>query len=298
MSKSHRGFESLPLRQKIRLKWLNIERNEKSLPHTDRMVLQDTNKHQAYDTHFNYIKCLCVLTRGTTLQYTRPLRKANLPDIDKKKNLIALTLKSLNDERKIVDIDKDYSYASTSWLPIKSYYLIFNILLTIEYIFKIQKRTFQLGHTNCIDEFTRKLKSQEIQFSNKILNQVFDQSILTYRVTSGANLNPRTPEDIMYKMAIRKIAKYKSEGWKQKNCINQKKSIDRKRYQTYLNNFSVSIFDFPYYMRIRSNYRDFAFIDGITTNETANYFKEFFNFTAYFVKMLKKLKIDLINLRT
>lgn len=232
------------------------------------------------------------------MQYTGSLRKASLPDIEEKENLIDLTKKSLTDEHKIVGIDKDYSYASTSWLPVKSYYLIFNILLTIEYIFKIQKSTFRLGHTNCVNEFTRKLKSQEIQFSNQILNQVFDHSILAHKVTSGANLSSRTTDDDMYKMAIRKIAKYKVEDWKQKNHINLKKTVYKQKYQNYLSNFSVSIFDFPYYMRIRSNYRDFAFIDGVTTNETAEYFNTFFAFTVHFVKMLEKLRTDLVSSRT
>src|SRR3989338_7092176 len=120
------------------------------------MIFQNITEHQAYDTHFNYIKCLCSLTKGTTLQYTGSLRKASLPDIDEKKNLIDLTKKSLTDEHKIVGIDRDYSYASTSWLPIKAYYLIFNILLTIEYIIKIQKSAFSRGHHPCVEEFTRK----------------------------------------------------------------------------------------------------------------------------------------------
>ena len=171
-------------------------------------------EHQAYDTHLNYIKCLACLTNGTTLQYNNSLQKAGLPDIDQKKNLIALTKKSLNDEKKIVDIDKDYSYASTSWLPVKSYYLIFNVLLTLEYVIKIQKGIFKQGHTKCIDEFTRKLQTKEIQFSNTTLNQVFDQTILTHKVTSGANLSSRTTDDDMYKMAIRKIAKYKKKSVK------------------------------------------------------------------------------------
>src|SRR3989338_7224807 len=261
------------------------------------MIFKNITEHQAYDTHLNYIKCLCALTKGTTLQYTGSLRKASLPDIDEKKNLIDLTKKSLTDEHKIVGIDKDYSYASTSWLPIKSYYLIFNILLTVEYIFKIQKGIFRLGHTNCVDEFTRKLQSQEIQFSNQILNQVFDQSILAHKVASGANLSSRTTDDDMYKMAIRKIAKYKVEDWKQKNHINLKKTAHKTKYQNYLNNFFVSIFDFPYYMRIRSNYRDFAFIDGVNTDETAQYFNTFFIFTVYFVKNLEGMKKELIKVR-
>lgn len=262
------------------------------------ILLRNTLEHQAYDTHLNYIKCLASLMNGTTLQYNNSLQKAGLPDIDQKKNLIALTKKSLNDEKKIVDIDKDYSYASTSWLPVKSYYLIFNVLLTVEYVIKIQKGVFKQGHTKCVDEFTRKLQAQEIQFSNAILSQVFDQTILTHKVASGANLSSRTTDDDMYKMAIRKIAKYKVDNWKQINRINLKKKTDKTKYQNYLSNFSVSIFDFPYYMRIRSNYRDFAFIDGVTTDETAEYFNTFFAFTVHFVKMLESLKTNLVSSRT
>ncbi len=261
------------------------------------ILLHNTPEHQAYDTHLNYIKCLASLMKGTNLQYSNSLQKTELPDIDQKKNLITLTKKSLSDEKKIVDIDKDYSYASTSWLPIKSYYLIFNVLLTLEYVIKIQKSVFKQGHAKCVDEFTRKLKDQEIQFSNTILNQVFDQTILTHKVVSGANLSSRTTDDDMYKMAIRKIAKYKVDNWKQINRVNLKKKNDKTKFQNYLNSFSVSVFDFPYYMRIRSNYRDFAFIDGVTTDETADYFNSFFAFTVYFVKMLESLKTNLVNSR-
>ena len=256
-------------------------------------MLKTSTEHQAYDTHYNYIKCLCHLMVNTNLEYTGSLRKAKIPDIDTKKNMISLTKKSLHDEYKIVQIDKDYSYASTSWLPVKSYYLIFNILLTIEYIFKTRKSVFRLGHTNCINEFTRKLQNKEIQFSNIILNQVFDRSILTYKVRSGANLSTLTSDDDMCEMAIRKVAKYKIDDWKQKYHINLRKKTHKSKYQQYLSSFTVSIFDFLYYMRIRSNYRDFAFIDGVTTDETAQYFNTFFDFTRAFVKVLETLERDL-----
>jgi len=50
-------------------------------------------------------------------RYIGSLKKAATPDLnDEEQTLCALTRKSLNDERKIVDIDEDYSYASTSWL--------------------------------------------------------------------------------------------------------------------------------------------------------------------------------------
>ncbi|HVB20038.1 MAG TPA: hypothetical protein VNF51_02000 [Candidatus Paceibacterota bacterium] len=258
-----------------------------------------STERQAYDTHFNYIGCLSDLMDGVLLRYNGSLKKAALPYIGEKDNLISLTKKSLNDELAIVNIDEDYSYASTSWLPIKSYYLIFNVLLTIEYVFNPQKHVFRTGHSSCVDEFTRKLQRGEIEFSEPTLNQVFDGSILDYRVAAGANLSSRTSTADMYKMALRKIAHYKEEDWRRKNSINLRKSTHKIKYNNYLRKtLLVSIFDFPYYMRIRSNYRDFAFIDGISTAETAEYFKKYFNFTARFVRALEKLKKDSITARS
>ncbi len=235
--------------------------------------------------------------KDATLHYSDTLRQAGTPDVDGKKNLISLTKKSLIDEYKIVKIDKDYSYASTSWLPVKAYYLIFNILLTIEYIFKLQKNAFRLGHTACIEEFTRKLKAGEIQFSEPILNQVFDHSILTHVVKSGANLSSRTSPNEMYKMAIRKIARYKLDDWKLKSRINLRKQVDKEKYDRYLQSLNISVFDFIYHMRIRSNYRDFAFIDDVTSDDTAEYFKSYFGFTVHFVKALEGMKKDLLVMR-
>lgn len=256
------------------------------------------NDKQAFSTHLNYIKCLAGLFAGVTLQSNQALSKVPLPNVDVKKNLIELTKRSLYDERSIVHLDNDYSYASTSWLPVKAYYLVFNILLTVEYILKVQKSIFQMSHNASVAEFTRKLETREITFSEPILNQVFDQSILNFRSKSGANLSSKTSRSDMYKLAMRKIALYKVEDWKRKKQINLRRGIDRTKYQNYLNNFSVSIFDFLYLMRIRSNYRDFAFIEGVSSTDTAMYFLEFFNFTIRFAYALESLKSQLITLRT
>lgn len=264
-----------------------------------KVLLMAFPEQQAFDTHFNYISCLAKLLDSATIKYTQTLTKAGLPNIDEKKNLIKLTKQSLNDESRIVAIDKDYSYASTSWLPIKAYYLIFNILLTIEYVIKIQKNAFSRGHHSCIEEFTRKLKDKEIEFSVAELNIVHDQNILSHRNAAGANLSKKTSDGDMCKMAMRKIAYYKLEDWKKRNHYNGKKKTDKAKLAHHLaNDFFVSIFDFPYYMRIRSNYRDFAFIEGVSTAETAQYFKKYFAFTVHFVKALEGLKNALVRARS
>ncbi|MCK9578227.1 hypothetical protein M0R01_01880 [bacterium] len=264
------------------------------------MKLVTKDDKQSYKTHYNYIKCLSRLISGSTLKSNLSLTKDSLKFLDQKRNLIDLTRKSLKDEYGIVCIDNEYSYASTSWLPVKTYYLLFNQLLTIEYIIKNDKNVFNTKHIDCVNIFTEKLKTKEIEFSDPILNQVFDKSILSYSSkTSGANLSHKTKPDVMYKLIMKKIAEYKLKDWQRVVAKTESfRSIkDKQKKLVFLNKLNLSIFDFLYCMRIRANYRDFAFIDGISPMETANYFKEYYNFSISFFNLLKKLEISLTKMR-
>lgn len=220
-----------------------------------------------------------------------------LPHLGLKDHLIRLTRQSLEDEYHIVQIDRDYSYASTSWLPIKGYYLLFNMLLTIEYVLTGQERAFSLGHARCIEGFTGRLERGEVQFSNPVLNQVFDGSVFGVREIAGANLSRRINIDRRYQMAIRKVSFYKRDEWKRKYNINFKTRNGQRRRDAYIRNFKISIFEFPYYMRIRSNYRDFAFIEGVSTWDTKNYFESYYFLIINFFVALENLKNYLVTIR-
>lgn len=250
----------------------------------------------AFKTHHNYVSNLEMISRGLRASTPLRLRKQLIPDVDTKLNLIDLTRKSLNDELDIVNADPDYSYASTSWLPVKTYYLIFNMLVTIEYLYTIDKKSFKKSHTGIISTFNKRLLSKEISFSNPLFNQVFDSSILGYTSPIGANISKKTSDADLYKMAIRKVAIYKFEDWKAKR--NLRSASGKIEKTLYLKTFTVTIFDFFYYMRIRSNYRDFAFIENVTEDETADYFRKYFYFSANVFNSLKLLKNELKIMRT
>lgn len=252
---------------------------------------------QAFDTHYNYADCLAALTNKVSLTFNGNLTPQALPHLGSKDNLIRLTRQSLEDEYHIVQIDRDYSYASTSWLPIKGYYLLFNMLLTIEYVLAGQERAFSLGHARCIEVFTGRLERGEIQFSNPVLNKVFDGSIFSLRETAGANLSRRIDIDRRYQMAIRKVSFYKRDEWKRKHNINFRTRNGRRRRDAYIRNFKISVFEFPYYMRIRSNYRDFAFIEGVSTWDTKNYFESYYLLILNFFVALENLKNYLVTTR-
>src|ERR1700674_2275715 len=202
---------------------------------------------------------------GATLSHSNlaKIQNAPLPLRDTKKNLSDLTTKSLRDEAQIVRTDKEYSYASTSWLPVKTYYLLFNIMMTIQYLLTLDSASFNIGHAKCSETLTRLLAKKEIAFSQSALNTVYDGSIFDYREAPGANLRSASQSDQHAKLAMNKIAQYKLEDWKRRKKIpNFMTQRCQQEHRAFLQGFQLSVFEFPYHMRLRANYRDFAFIEG------------------------------------
>lgn len=256
------------------------------------------NDQQEFDTHFNYISALNVLTDNISLKTNQKFNTKKLPDLDKKTNLIKLTLKSLKDEYDIVQKDAEYSYASMSWLPVKSYYLLYNTLLTIEYVVKCNSHIYELRHQKCIEEFTRKIETKEIEFDIFFLNQVFDKDIFNLKFAPGLNLSMRTTIDILFSMLMKKASIYKLESWQRNEKIKDFKTKKcRAKKEAYLDKFKISIFEFPYYMRVRCNYKDLSFIDRVSSQDTAKYFNAYYNFTLNMLKALNGLKEEILTIR-
>jgi hypothetical protein len=256
---------------------------------------------EAFRTHHNYIRSLRFLIEGSTLSHfdVKRIVPGPIPLLDTKKNLIELTKKSLNDEANIVRKDQDYSYASTSWLPVKTYYLLFNVMMTIEYLLTLDPGSFKIGHAACSTRFTTRLASGEISFNEPKLNATYNRQILLYHEPAGANLRSPSLQYSSVKLALKKIAQYKLEDWQRSKKIPsfalQKHRLAK---EAFLNKFRISIFDFPYYMRLRASYRDFAFIEGVSSVNTAAYFDDYFAFSRCLYRALRDLKDHLVKART
>ncbi len=91
---------------------------------------------------------------------------------------------------------------------------------------------------------------------------------------------------------------YKQQEWQRQVKIGSFHSHEnRRKREVYRQKFRLSIFEFPYHMRLRANYRDFAFIEGVSFTDTANYFNEYYWFTAGLAKTLDGLKRQLVKAR-
>lgn len=254
--------------------------------------------HASFDTHLNYVECLAELALGATLKSSKNLQGKAVPQAASKSNLIGLTRRSLADEKSIVDQDPEYSFASTSWLPVKGYYLVFNQLLTIDYLLDPKPNSFGLTHSTCMERFTKRLARGDLTFNEPLLNQVFDGSIFQPQDLSGANLSRRISPERRFRMAMAKVADYKEDEWKRKKKIDSYRAkADKELRDQFRNGFLLSVFEFPYYMRIRANYRDFAFIDGVSPRDTARYFNAYHQFIMSLDRALETLRRELLKAR-
>ncbi len=250
-----------------------------------------------FETHLKYTTRLAELSYGlsATCNIKPMLNKDKVKGIKNKLQLIKLTNKSINDEHEIVQFDSEYSTSSVSWLPIKTYYLIYHLLCIIDYILTNDPDSLSVSHIQCIRTFSNKLADQSIQFNKPLLNEVFNQSIFGFTSTSGEHLRTNVSDDVIYKLLMKKVANYKIKNFMiTQSMPNLRQKKHRDKMNKFKNSLSVSIFDFFYLMRLRLNYRDFNFIDNIPASDTKTYFEEYYKAASYFYICFEKLKDKLI----
>ncbi len=250
-----------------------------------------------FETHLKYASRLAKLTTGLSVTCSiKPLLvKSKITNLQNKSKLIELTKKSIKDEHEIVQFDKEYSTASVLWLPIKTYYLTYHLLCTIEYLLGGNEGSLSEKHYKCMDIFTKRLSDGTLKFSEPLLNSVFDKSILNFRTTSGEHLRTGVSDEIIYKLLMKKVANDKIENFKVANGIPDVRSLKNKeRVEKFKNSLTVSVFDFFHLMRLRMNYRNFDFVDSVTSSNTKAYFEEYYKASGYFYTALNNLKNKII----
>ena len=250
-----------------------------------------------FKTHLIYASCLANMSKGAVLSFSNDTlaTKNMLHKLKKKFSLITLTKKSLDDELKIVNIDKEYSTASVLWLPIKIYYLIYHLQCFVGYLITSNDDFLSKKHSDCIKEYTKMLANGTLTFSQPVFNLVFDKKILNYTTTPGDNVRSSTKDEVIFNLIMKYIAKHKILDFKEREGIKDIRfKKNKERVNKFKNNMSISIFDFFYVMRIKSNYKNSDFITDISSQKTKKYFEEYYRAGDYFYKSLKKLTDEII----
>ena len=114
-------------------------------------------------THLHYTKCVNMLARNLILTENLSIKnkiKKESKYLRKKMNLIKLTLKSIKGEYRTIIENPDFAELYVSWISVKSYYLIFNSLLILDYLITTQELSFNLSHEKAIERFKQYLTKQ------------------------------------------------------------------------------------------------------------------------------------------
>lgn len=244
-----------------------------------------------FETHLIYAELLEGLSNAVTIS-TKMATKLSSSDAKKLKEkirLVKLTKKSIDQEYKIVTFDKEYSTASVLWLPIKTYYLIYHLICILECLLTGDLKHLSGGHSTLVSEFAKKLQKSDLEFSSTQLNLVFDKDILNFKSRSGEHLQHGVADDILYKLLMKKVAKEKVANFKITNALDARKRADKARIEKFTNGLRVSIFDYFYLMRLRTNYRNSKFIDDLPSKDTKVYFEKYYSTSCNFYSATTKL---------
>lgn len=250
-------------------------------------------------THLNYVKCLKTISDGLNLECKLDIRGKiqNENRILKKKiNLIKLIKRSLDEEYKMIELNPGFGEVCVLWIAIKSYYLIFNLLLVLDYFISASESSFNFTHYGLLKKFKDRLDNQEIVFSKQIFNINFNCFwIIKLNIRKGYNLkifNVDLNESIL--QVLKKLVLYKIEDFQRKEMIkNFRSKRAREKRKAFLENNSVNICEFFYWYRIKSNYRDLDFLNkDLGDRQFKDFYKNYYELTNSFYQSL----ITLINI--
>ena len=247
-------------------------------------------------THFNYVKCLKTISNGLSVECRLDIKNEiqnEDTNLKKKVNLIKIIKRSLNEEYKTIEQNPAFAEVCVPWIAVKSYYLIFNLLVVLEYLISAQESSFNISHDGLLKKFKKHLENHEVVFNNEVFNTIFQCSrIINSKVKPGSNLkivNIDLEERVL--QVFKKLISYKIEDFQRKekfkNFRSQKAREEKKKF---LENNSINICEFFYWYRIKSNYRDLEFLDkDIDDRQFADFYKNYFELTLSFYEPLKKM---------
>ena len=232
-----------------------------------------------FKTHLNYIKTLKALSENLTIEVLAPECKyAKSPTLQNKIKLLQLTKQSIKDDYDIMNMDAEYAVASSAWIPIKAYYLVYHTLCVFHYLTSEDVNHLTLGHGLFKKHFKSLLKNESLKFSQILFNRIDDESILKFTSGSSVNLKRPTHEtyEETYNLIMKKQMKTTKANLKSDNK-KSKKSNQNKKPDT------VCVLDFLYLMRERTNYKNSNFLDGIECKDIKEYCENYYDFISNFL---------------
>lgn len=250
-----------------------------------------------FRTHSNYVSFMKELSEELkiTLNFSIDSR-ATFKKIllNKKLGLIKIIKENLDDEHKKSLQDRDFGKICSIWIPVKSYYLVFNLLLVLCSLINDDYRNLNYSHKDSIVNSRKLIKDGKISFNKHGFNRVFTcLEAESFKAKMGDNLRYGVEEESRIREIIKKICRYKFESYCRDEKVEEfRTKKNRIKRDEFFRKNEISLFEFFYWYRIKTNYRDLSFLDqDILSSEIVDFYENYYSLTINFYNALK----DLIN---
>lgn len=239
-------------------------------------------------THANYVDYLKDISKGLKLDFGQKHTNQfqTFPESGKKKNnLIKFTYENLIKEFDVVKSNPEYAEVSISWLPVKSYYLLYGLFINLDYLLKGDAATFTRNtHTGVLNKIREYIKDSTLKFNKQEFNEVYTISALE-KISLPKWHNIRYAPDRKYAI-LKKLVDYSKEEFKRSNRGLKRLTGDKKaEFET----SELSLIDFFYWYRVKVNYRDVEFLNAdLSQSEIVTFYCNYFHLTINYYSALKE----------
>jgi len=268
----------------MKIKWIKIETDD-----------------QDFRTHSNYVAFFNDITKNlkikTSVNFHSEIKKP-ISALDKKIRLTKLIHSALVEENKIIRAIPEYAIPASSWIAVRSYYLLFDLLLITKYLIECESNAFNSTHSGIQNFIKKSIQTKDFFFNIQLINNVYKiKEILNWSSPQkGSNLERITVDQgIRYLQIIKKLAKYRKDEYRRRLKIKSLRGENKNKFE----NLEINICEFFYLYRIKSNYRDLEFLSrDINTEEFTNFYNNYFQLTQnfynafiHFINHLYKIRI-------
>ncbi len=245
-------------------------------------------EHPDFVTHANYLHFMSENSEGLKLICRLNINKKVTLDkrVKQKIKLIELTLENLIEEKGNIDKYPDYSVVCVSWIPVKSYYLIFNLLILIEYLITASDSYLTITHSALFNCFRGMLGDKKVFFNKDLFNEICAVGdIEKWQIPPWENVKKNTANpELRYKQIIKKLMHYSKDEFKRMHKIKRLSGEKKIEFE----NTKINICEFLYWYRIKANYRDMEFVDkGVEVRDFVGFYTDYYNLSMNFYSAMK-----------
>jgi hypothetical protein len=193
-------------------------------------------------------------------------------------------MSNIDSEMDQINKFRDYAQICSSWIPVKSYYLFFNLLMVLEWLIDDNLDWLSGTHEEVNRQLKELIRGGVLSFSEPAFNAIIPAGrVATWKIPSGSNIVIGNPDlKTRQRQVIKKILEYKKDEFKRRNDIKRLVGL-KKSY--FISRTDLNLWEFLYWYRIKANYRDMEFLEsGVNISDFFYYYLNYHTLSCNFYK--------------